>query len=246
MRTVEVDMPQFRRLKRKRGRAVARRTRRRMVRGQVPYAQRGFLRTGGFYGRYAGAGGEQKFFDTDVNDAVISATMTINNLTIIPQGTTESTRIGRKIRISKVLWKYNVLLSAATAAASTSDILKMFLVQDTQTNGAAFVAADLIDTDVMDSFNNLANSSRFKVLWSRTVPMVCGGGAAPSGAALVFAEGRDWVIGSKKCNIIIEYDNTATDGTIGTVRSNNLYWCTQSTDAACVGVGTLRLRFSDA
>ncbi len=46
----------------------------------------GFDRTGGFYGRFAGPGGEKKFFDTDVDDAVVSGSMTINNLTVVPEG----------------------------------------------------------------------------------------------------------------------------------------------------------------
>ncbi len=81
------------------------------------------------YGRRA-TSRELKFFDTDVNDAVIAGTMTINNLTIIPQGTTESTRIGRKVRVRKISWKYQILLDAKTVATTTSDIVKCMLVLD--------------------------------------------------------------------------------------------------------------------
>ncbi len=208
--------------------------------GVVP----GITRTGGYYGRFAGPDAELKFHDVSVTDATIASVMTINNLTIIPQDTTESTRIGRKIVIRKIHWKYSMTLPVAVGAGSTSDIVKVMLVLDQQTNGAAFAATDLIETDIWSAFRNLSNSKRFRVLYSKNIQFKAGG-ATPSGAAHVFSEDMKYVVGNKTCNIPIEYDNTAQTGAIGTVRSNNLYWVTQSISGIIGGVGTVRLRFSD-
>ncbi len=188
--------------------------------------------------------GELKFHDVTIDDAVVAATMTINNLTIIAQDTTESTRIRRKCNIHSIHWKYNMSLPVATSAGSTADIVKVMLVLDMQTNGAAFAATDLIETDVWDAFRNLSNSKRFRVLYSKDIQFKAGG-AAPSGAAFVFSEDIKYIIGNKTVNIPIEYDNSVTTGAIGSVKSNNLYWVTQSISGLIGATGTVRLRFSD-
>ncbi len=206
----------------------------------------GYYQKSGYYGRFSGKGGELKFFDTTIDDAAIAATMTINNLTVVPQGTSESTRIGRKMTVRKILWKYTMTLAASAANTSTSDNVKVMLVQDTQTNGAQFAAAQLIDTDVWDSFRNLANSTRFRVLYSKDIRFVSMSGSGRGTTdTLAFGEDIHTLTGSKSCNIPIEYDNSATDGSIGTVRTNNLYWVTQSTSGFCSSLGTARIRFSD-
>ncbi len=190
--------------------------------------------------------GEKKFFDTDVADATITAAMTINNLTIIPEGNGESDRVGRKITVTDIYWKYIIRLVGATAVINTSDIVKLMLVQDTQTNGAQFVAANLLDTDTWESFRNLSNGKRFNVLFSENVPVAAHSGSGRGTTdTLAFGEDRKYSVGSRKCNIPIEYDNSATSGVITSVRSNNLYWVTQSLDGITVGVGTVRLRYTD-
>ncbi len=206
--------------------------------------QRGYLRRGGFYGRFAN-GGEMKFFDTDVTDASITLAQTINNLTIIPQNNTESGRVGRKIVIKKIHGKGFLILNAATVAANTSVTVKFMLVQDMQTNGAVYTGTDLLETDNIEAFRNLANSTRFKVLWSKTVNMAADGAAA-SGAAFVFGQHERWIVMNKSCYIPMEYDNSVTTGAIASVRSNNIYWVTQSSSQVAKFTGTVRLRYSDA
>lgn len=223
--------------KRRRGaRRVVKRTRRFVV---------GRDQTSGYYGRFSRAGGEMKFHDVSVDDAVIAATMTINNLTIIAQGNNESQRIGRKITIKKISWKYRIALNSKTDADQTADNVRFMLVQDIQTNGAQFTALNLLETDTWQSFRNLANSSRFRVLMTKDVSVNVTG-AAPSGAAFAFGTANAITIGNKACSIPIEYDNSATTGAIATVRSNNLYWVTQSSNGVTVGVGNVRLRYNDA
>ncbi len=199
-------------------------------------------RTGGYYGRFTN--GELKFLDTVVTDTPITAAMVIQNLTVIAEGNGESQRVGRKVTIKSVHIKGVMTLIPATDAANTSDKVFGMLVQDMQTNGAAFTALDLIDTNVIASFRNLANSGRFKVLYKKTY-LFNAGGAAPSGAAFVFSSAQRDVNINKKCNIVMEYDNSATTGVITSVRSNNLYWVTQATNGVVNSVLTARIRYSD-
>ncbi len=200
-------------------------------------------RTGGYYGRFTN-GGEKKFFDTTVDDTPITTTMVIQNLTIVPEGNGESARIGRKITIKSVHVKGVLTMIQATDAANTSDKVFGMLVQDTQTNGAPFVVTDLLDTDVITSFRNLANSKRFKVLKKKTWTFKAGGAAA-SGAAFIFSQDQKDVNINLKCNIVMEYDNSATTGVITSVRSNNLYWVTQSSGGVVNSVLQARIRYED-
>ncbi len=187
---------------------------------------------------------ELKFFDTNINDTVISANMTINNLTIVAEGNGESERIGRKFNIYRINILYAMQLPAATAQGATSETVRCMLIQDKQTNGVQFSATDLIDTDNMNSFNNLANSKRFKILYKQEYDFKSGG-AIPTGAAFAFSEDRKYLRMSKNVNISIEYDNTLTTGVIATVRSNNIYWVTQSISGLAGGTGLARIRYTD-
>ncbi len=208
-------------------------------------AQRGYVRTSGFYGR----GSESKFFDTDV-DAIlgtITATMELANLNIIVQGNTESNRIGRKVVLKRVDCKGIMTLPAATDAANTSEVVRLLLVCDKQTNGAAFAATDIWETDSYRSFNNLANSSRFRVLQSKTYTFNATAGSG-RGTTDTLSYGEvviPWKMGVN-LNLPIEFDNSATTGAVTTQRSNSLWIVSQSTTGTVVmSVSNARVRFMD-
>lgn len=202
-------------------------------------------RTGGFYGRFSGSLAEQKFLDTNVIDATLAANMVHFNLCVIPQDNTESGRIGRKVTIKSIAFHGVLTLDAAVTSANTSNNIRMMLVQDKQTNGAEFAATDLLDTNAILSFNNLANSGRFRILHSDWIDLNTDGGVE-LGVLPSWGTKSIWVNFYKKCNIPIEYDNTAVDGSIGTVRTNSLWMIFQTIDAERVGVsGIARVRYTD-
>lgn len=230
------------------GKRKAYRNGRVVKRRRIQPAQKGYLRTGGFYGRYAN-GGEKKFFDTDL-DAIfttVANTMEQANLNIIVQGNTESNRVGRKVILTRVDCRGILTLPASTASANTSGFVRMLLVCDKQTNGSAFAATDLWETDAWGTFNNLSNSSRFQILQSKIFTM-----NSPSGSGrgstdtLAFGEKAIAFKMGVDLNLPIEFDNSATTGAVTTQRSNSLWLVTQG-----AGTGVLmstaqsRVRFSD-
>lgn len=165
--------------------------------------------------------GELKFFDT-TEVATVSGTAGVihdASLNLIPQGVTESTRVGRKCTIRAIHLK-GILKNQSTAVvAEAENTLRVIVYLDKQANGATAAVTDILETAAVDSFRNLANSGRFSILLDKKVHLnsgaVFGGTAAPASSGSL----RDLAL-HKKCSIPIEF-NGAT-GAIGEIRSNNL------------------------
>ncbi len=215
----------------------------------IPAAGRGYLRTAGYYGRFAGAGGEAKFLDTDLDAVfdIVTATMESANLNIIPQGNTESERIGRKVVLTRVDIKGVLTLPTTATATKTSDIVRLLLVCDKQTNGGTFTGTNLWETDSFSSFNNLANSTRFKILKSKIfIFNASAGSGRGSTDTLSYGDVVKPFKFNVKLNLPIEFDNSATSGVVTTQRSNSLWLVSQSVDAnVTMTLATSRVRFID-
>lgn len=197
--------------------------------------------------RYSRPDFEKKFLDTDLGtiDTVGQALEKVN-LNVVPQGDAESERNGRKITVRNIYVKGTLKLNAATAATSTSTVIGLMIVVDTQTNGAAFAATDLLEADEWVSYRNLANQTRFKVLWKKDISL-SSSGATATGAAYAFGENIRAFKKGIKCNIPIEYDNSATTGAVATQRVNSIHFVAHSTKNNLVTLdGTARIRFTDA
>ncbi len=202
------------------GRGKAKR-RARFRRGRkIPKAMVGFLRTGGYFGK-DGSGGELKFHDIDLNDTLISLAATITDSVIkIAQGTTESTRVGRKCTIRNIGWKFEILLNGTAAAnINAVDVLRVILYLDRQCNGATATATEILESDDYQSFNNLSNKQRFYTLMDRTYDLnqtaAAGNGTANDTAPRILSDSF-----YKKVNIPVEFSSTT--GAITEIRSNNI------------------------
>lgn len=219
-------------------RTYARQTSARM---KVVGAQRGYLRTGGYYGRFSKKGGEMKFLDTTaVVNPVVAAGAVSTNLNVVAQGVGESQRIGRKITIRQIQGRMLVQCAASNAATAANDTLRVLLVQDRQANGATFAVTDVLQTASFQAWRNLQNSNRFKVLLDKTITVNSYGGVV----AATFESGRstNFFI---KCNIPIEYDSTAATGAIATQRSNSLALVYLAEQSNVILTYNVRIRYTD-
>ena len=150
--------------------------------------RKGYDRTGGFYGKFS-KGLELKFrdFSTDLPTMATAGTIRESMVTI-SQGTGESQRIGRKCTIKAINWRFKVELPITTGtSAQPSDVVRIILYLDKQCNGAAATVTNILENALYQSFNNLANKSRFRTLMDRTYDMnytaAAGDGAANDWAA---------------------------------------------------------------
>ncbi len=196
----------------------------------------------------ADVGMELKFHDLDIDDAVVvtGGTIAEDSCVTIAQGTTESTRIGRKCVIRNVGWRFAVELPGVSGGGTAgSDVVRVMLYLDKQTNGATATVAGILESADFQSFNQLANKGRFLILMDRNYDVNSTAGAG-DGTTNDFGPNVTSDTFFKKCNIPIEYDNSVTTGAIGSVRTNNIGVLLISRGGLASFESKMRLRFSDA
>ncbi len=229
----------------RRGEAYSRSRRRSRARRWRP----GYSRTAGFYGRFrrGGARQEYKFKDTTFGLVNVASTGTVTtNMVVIPEGDGEQERDGRKITVKSISVRGLVVLPAVTAIDSGGDLLRLYIVQDMQTNGLAYTPDDVMETTDINSFRQLANSYRFKILATRKYRIGFTGGRGENAAIGTWAEDHKFIdIHLNNLNIPIIYDNSATTGNISTQRSNSINILMFSHDGLCNVELQQRIRFSD-
>jgi len=207
----------------------------------------GIDRTGGYYGRYPMRDGELKFFDVTLDDVTIASGGNITpSLNLIPQGITESTRGGRKCTIRSINWRWTHSLpeTVDTSSNGSGDSVRIILYVDKQCNGAAAVALDILETNNINSFRNLSNKNRFRILFDRTqaINII----AFSQNGTSKYSTTNNIKVGAiyKTCNIPIEFSNTT--GAITEIRSNNIGVLLVGNAGTSQWTSTIRLRFSDA
>lgn len=192
---------------------------------------------------------ELKFFDTLVGATAPTTAGAIASpsLVLIPQGVTETTRIGRKCTIKKIGMRGMLSIAANDADGVSSSVQVRFIVYlDKQANGGpATVTGDnglLQDADHL-SFNDLGNSGRFRVLhdFIENVTQLSG---AYTGVNDIFAKVTKAFSWFKKVDIPLEYSNTA--GAITELRSNNIGVLVIADSAVGSFTYRVRVRFSDS
>lgn len=205
----------------------------------------GFARTAGFYGRYHGPDAEMKFLDTALAfNFDNTAEVPVDCLNVIIQNDTQNGRDGRKVVVNSIQLKGAILFSPGAAATNSVNIF-LYLMQDTQCNGAAPTASGdtgiMTGTNLATAYHNLSNGTRFKTLkrWKLSLNPAAGATTALNSVSR-------YIEGYLKCNIPIEYDASAATGALTTVRSNNLFLLAgadgNSDDTASI-VGSVRIRY---
>jgi len=208
---------------------------------------KGFSRKSGFYGRFrSGIKQEMKFLDTTIDTFIDATNEVISQLNIIPQGDGQSDRDGRKAIVKSVSLKGTLsFVPAAGATAATS--VNMWLIQDTQCNGAAATVANdntgiftTVGADSSQALRCLANTDRYKIHkhWTWNLAPNAGVGAAYNNVL-------KQVSYYKTLDVPLEFDASAATGVIATIKSNNLFLVAGSTgsDDTCRLTATARIRF---
>lgn len=162
-------------------------------------------------GRMPVGAGELKNIDINSSSALAVFGQTAGTLQLlngVAQGTTATTRLGRRINMTSLYIRW---LGSMAATGTGSSALRMVVVYDKQANATAPAASDILVTDSIHAPNNLNNSRRFVTLFDHEVP--CVGTAGP----------QSWDIKVyKKLNHAVEFNNGSA-GTIGDIQTGSVY-----------------------
>lgn len=227
------------------------------LRTRLTASQRGYQRTSGYYGRFrrrpSAAGNELKFLDTP-STTTYSATTTLTPLLadatgvlttwdVIPEGTGPSERVGRKCTIKQIFVKGQCRLTGSSVLADTSDKVRIVMVLDKQHNGSASEATGslILEGDSVNSFRNLEETGRFKVLADKVITLSKAAGSTTGGFGSVT---KAWNISLPKVSIPLEYSGS-TGGTTE-LRSNHISLFTVSELTGQTAIDcNMRLRYAD-
>lgn len=230
-------------VRRRQGRRMRRRTR------SGAYRRSGYYTSyGRTYNRSGTAPQELKFFDNIIVDSLIAAGGTIANssLVLIPAGTTESTRIGRKCVVRKIAFRWVIELIPTVVAAETFDVVRVIVYLDKQANGAAAGTTTILEVDDFQSYNRIENKNRIRILMDR-VYSLNGQAGSGRGTTDTLSYGGYMIHDSwyHDCTLPIEYGGVA--GNLAEIKSNNIGILLLSNEGNRTSfTGRLRIRFSDS
>ena len=192
--------------------------------------------------------GEKKFFDTVRASFTPATTGTIANLSLnlIPQGVTESERVGRKCTIKNVTIRGQVLMNTTATAANTATIVRIIVYLDKQANGQTAAVTDILDSATEFSFNNMSNKGRFITLGQERIALSCPSGSGRGSTdTLSYGENVAAYFFNKEVNIPVEFSTGGT-GAITEIRSNNIgVLAIQGSQALANMEYISRVRFTD-
>lgn len=201
-------------------------------------------RTGGFWGQWNGRRqNELKTIDitpTSLNSALAGSVVLLNG---VATGTDFNARIGRKIVIKSLLFRCRFEnrtdITGATPAAG--DTVRVLLVFDSQSNGAAPAVTDILNSASVVDTMNLNNRDRFRILKDFYITT---GGDNYSAGTLTAGSPRP-VIVKKYLKLNLEVIFSGTGATVGSIASGGLYFIPIADSAVANMNYCTRVRFID-
>lgn len=160
---------------------------------------------------------EKKFSDVAAGGVGVAFTTagTPGSWTVAPillnglvQGTTGSTRVGRKILMKSIYIRLNFYLAATTTGGGR---LRVLVVHDKQSNGLAPAVTDILLANSNISPNNLSNSDRFVTIFDEE--------SDPIGATSEYGTTMKMF---KNLGLDTSY-NTGNAGTIADISTGSVY-----------------------
>lgn len=193
------------------------------------------------YGRKLAAAKETGYSDLAGSTWNMSTSGTILHLTVVPQGATQITRVGKKILLKSLQFRGRSIAGSAGTVADGSYII----VYDRRPTGALPAITDILDTVNSDSFNLDNNSGRFKIL-KRVDRIFIGNSTTAADMCEATAHTEDFFLKLRNMPMVFK---SAGSGLIADVEEGAIYMVSVGNVAAGTGVptisGNFRLRFVD-
>jgi len=216
-----------------------------LLRARNAAAPRAPMRTGGWYGTYNRRGRDElKFVDVDdLGTSLVTGSVLLLNG--IAQGTDYNQRIGRKCQLKSLFIRFtvNVNPGALGLLAPQGDVVRLLIVYDCQSNGAAPAITDVLSTVNYDSPMNLNNRDRFKILYDKFATMY----------AYTYSSGTTIVAGNAKPVFLQKYIKLGmeeifggTAASIGSIQTGSIYFLTISQNEITQVNLYSRVRYTDS
>jgi len=219
----------------------------------TPYKQpyvspAGAIRPGGWYNPIRGV--ERKFYDRSFNSTIPSNVVTWSTITNnfllngVPTGAGATARVGRKMTIKSLMFRYNVRIDGSVDNTATTGgaSIRMLIVYDRAPNAVIPTNAAIVQDDFFVTNLNLDNRDRFVVL-------------ADILSEPISKEGNWNACGKRfiKLNNDVVFNAGDTANDIGTIQTGAIYFLfAQSggltyTTASALDLGwSTRIRYEDA
>jgi len=210
---------------------------------RVASVPRAPLATRGFYGQFSWRGRDElKVIDNPSGSGNAPSAGVVVLLNGVGQGTDYTQRIGRKILLKSILFRFSVVPNTATSSSS-GDIVRMMLIYDCQTNAATPGITDILNLAAFNAPMNLNNRDRFKVLSDKFITMAS---AVYTGAALTTGSpSPKQVKVFKKMNMEQIFGGTASS--VGSINTGAIFLIVISlNNAASTYLYDSRVRFIDS
>lgn len=173
---------------------------------------------------------EYKYSDVNSSGS-ISTTPTLSLLNGLSQGTTGITRTGQSVKVVGHLFRFTCTINAS----ATTTFFRVILVRDSQPNGAAYTAGNLVQTSSdVNSPLVIGFGKRFHVVRDKTYSLALNGRESINGKFFI------------RSGFHTTY-NTSSAGTVGDINTNSYYlhvWSNEATNTPVFAYWS-RIRFVD-
>lgn len=215
----------------------------------------GYTRTMGAYGRALPCGPEKKFFETVLgNIALLGAAGTAvgssscySSLCLVPGGSKDTERVGNLICVKNFNFRGHVEYASAIST-NPQNCVRIVFYWDLQTNGSAATIGDLfycgaagtLTTRETDTFRNLDQVARFKIIKDKTFYFSPTAYSGTNAAGHIFPLKVNW-----KGDMPVHFSGTT--GAITELKSENVSWTgwSDGADSQFLLAGTARIKFTD-
>ena len=207
----------------------------RYVNAPVPYRKRRLVSAGR-------TSVEHKYLDTDFGGLVVgTGGIRQDTINLVPRGDAASERIGHKIVIQSVSWRYTLTTNSENSDGAS---VRMLLILDRQCNGSTVNFTDVFDDTEPGAvraltYRRMENESRFVVLYDKIHDI-----NPTTTDQTLDHHVEDSFYSKKNLGIVINWNNSIT-GDLAQMQSGNLVAFAVPTALDFMLVSTFRIRYVD-
>lgn len=194
---------------------------------------------------------EKKWFDTSISATTMDTAGTIlsPSINLVDEGNNANQMAGRKIVVTRVQMRLilnNTSDSDSLGLVNNSSVYRIVIALDQQCNGATPSILSLFQNNNIRTFNNLAQSRRFKILRDETGTYDAQLTYNSSANTQTTPNTKKYFEIYMKCFLPIMFDDQAGGSrSLSEVISNNIFVCGFSDNSNVSATYTCRIRYQD-